>query len=195
MYEIEISAKFDTEAEARAALSDAEEAVGKNDGELLDSWISEENSNDDLREFDPDGEFNYEDKTNAELVWKLTNRELSVSAPWSKEKAIAVLTDADESDGARDNPFAHSIEELEEGSVYQSGALHAVPAVKPDHPIYECWVNDNFESFKKYTDLKDVQEWFMTHVRYFGTHEHINVVKHLSTEYTRKEPGPNYSDH
>ena len=41
MYRITITADFDSETAAKMALSDAEEAVGKHDGDLMDSDIAD----------------------------------------------------------------------------------------------------------------------------------------------------------
>lgn len=38
-YEVELSAKFDTLEQAKAAMSDMEEVVGKRDGELIDAYV------------------------------------------------------------------------------------------------------------------------------------------------------------
>jgi hypothetical protein len=42
MFEVNLIAKFDTEEEARAALADLEEVVGRHDGDLEDNTITEE---------------------------------------------------------------------------------------------------------------------------------------------------------
>lgn len=41
MYEVRVEAHFDTKAEADQALKDMEEAVGKNNGETMESEVEE----------------------------------------------------------------------------------------------------------------------------------------------------------